>query len=120
MNDVRLGQDDVIYQEYVGTQTAESVKQTVEKTTAIVVSLRQQQKRVNVLVDISHIGSIDTEVRLAAFEGIGKLDMDKLAIIGATLFLRHVISLVLYSSPKKEKVRLFDTTDEAMRWLTHI
>ncbi len=117
MNTVRLGADDIIYQEYVGDQNRETVALVVEQAMMSIDTLRQKQKPVYMLVDISRIGRLDTGARSAAFEGIGKLDIDKLALCGATLFLQHVATLILSLSPKKDKVKMFDTNDEAKLWL---
>lgn len=116
-NQSYLGDDGLVYAFYVGDQTVQIVNETVEQTARALEEAKKQNKKGYVLVDISKIGEIESGGRRAGFEGARALKYEKLAVFGEpSPFLRNVASLVI-KAVGLNKVKLFNTREEAVKWL---
>ena len=116
-NKVELLENNIIYVEKVGDQTAESMTDLFTKIKQYAASLRSERKPVFILSNASQEGSMDIPARKVAAE-IGKeLDYDKSATYGAAFYLQEVRKLMVEATKLEEKVANFKTKEEAIEWL---
>jgi predicted glycosyltransferase len=102
---------------YHGHQTAVSILEIAQAAAQTIQSVRAQHKPVLLLIDTRDIESQDSGSRKAAIEAINSLDYDKMAIYGAPLFIKYVVEFLITVSQKKEKIKYFDTEEQARSWL---
>jgi len=43
--------------------------------------------------------------------------LDKIAIFGGNRFMKHLVNLVVKATGKEDRVRYFDSKDQAIAWL---
>lgn len=116
-NVFRIGEDDIIYAEYVGDQTFETVKEAQRQTEILIKNLRAQNKRVLLLGDVSKMGKQDMAVRKATYEVFTQMDYDKIAFWGPNYFISGLVNLIIKGTGKTSKIRVFRGQEEAVGWL---
>lgn len=107
----------IIVSIYVGEQTRDTLVAMTNLAKPHIAQLRATQKPVLMLIDTKAITTQDSGARAMAVEAINSLDYDKMAIFGANVFLKHVLSFVMQLALKKEKVRYFNDESQAREWL---
>ncbi len=109
--------DDIILSVYQPEQTYQTIHDITEQTRVLTAQLRTEHKPVKIMIDVSQVTSQDTGARKAAMEGISSLDYDKMAVFGASIFIKHVASFIIQATGKVDKVKYFNTEEEAVHWL---
>lgn len=113
-NRVWIGDDDIIYLWFEGSQTGNNTAPIYEQTKALIAQLRAAGKPVLMLGDVSRITTQDSGSRVQA-KKLMELDFDANAIYG-TSKLMPIIMYVMRSINFR-KVRAFRNRREAMLWL---
>lgn len=117
-NTIQLEEENsVIYSIYHGAQTAQAIEEITHAVEPVIMGWRKKGKPVCILIDARDIQSQDAGARKAAITGIDALDYDKMAIFGASLFIKHVAQFLLAVAKKQERVQYFDTEEQAREWL---
>jgi UDP-N-acetylmuramyl pentapeptide synthase len=116
-NEVSLNKDGYIEIIYEGDQTYESVNKVVQEVLKIITILKEQNKPVKLLNDLSELGGSTYGSRKASAEALLKAEYDKVALFGANLFMKYLSILIIKASGKDSTVKYFDTREEAERWL---
>ncbi|MBI3283103.1 STAS/SEC14 domain-containing protein [Candidatus Curtissbacteria bacterium] len=116
-NQVFLDQDGFIHNIYQGDQTRESVEAVVNKNNQLVAKLRQQNRPVLVLADLTQLGQSSLGSRQASAEALKNEDFDKVALFGANIFMKHVGNFIITASGQDQRAKMFNTKDEAIGWL---
>lgn len=116
-NLVNLGEDGIIYDIMEGDQPAEAVSENNAQVASFVNKLKAEGKPALVLVDLSKVGKQDTASRVAAKEFITEIEFDRLAAFGANMLIKQLVNLVIFASGQGQRVRYFDSKDEALVWL---
>lgn len=109
--------DDIILSVYQPEQTYQTIHDITEQTRSLIAQLRVEHKPVKIMIDVSQVTSQDTGARKAAMKGISTLDYDKMAVFGASVFIKHVASFIIQATGKADKVKYFNTQEEAEQWL---
>lgn len=116
-NTVRLLQNNIIYVEKVGDQTADSMTALYDQVKELAAELRRQNKPVLILSNAQKEGEMDSGARKVATK-IGKdLDYDKSATYTPSLRVRGLRELMVMVTDLGQKVANFDTRAEALAWL---
>jgi hypothetical protein len=116
-NEYRFDKDDgIIYFSYRGDQTSESVTQFKDETDRDIAWLKAAGKPVLMLIDVTELKKISSPARQAAVNLMGNTG-DKLAVVGASLFLRSMAKLVATALGIQTKISNFDSQEEARIWL---
>ncbi len=116
-NTIELQSDGILMSVYQPVQTYEAIHDVTLETQKLIEKVRAEGKPVLILIDIRQVTTQDIGARKAALEGITNLRFDKMAVFGATLFIKHVTKFILQMSGKSDFIRYFETQDEAVRWL---
>ncbi len=83
-------ENNIILSIYHGDQTAATIREIAEAVKPVTAKLRSQGKPVYFLIDSSDIQRQDAGARKSAIDAINMLDYDKMAIFGASLFIKQV------------------------------
>jgi hypothetical protein len=99
-------------------QTTDSVKAIVNKATELIGQLRNQNRKVLILVDISGMSTIlSTSIRQVGFSLLKEVDFDRLAIVAPAKIVRYLVDIFNRTILKNPNLRLFDTLEAAEAWL---
>jgi hypothetical protein len=116
-NEVLLEETGILNSIYHGDQTDASINGIAEAAKPLIEQCRLAKKKVLILIDVRDIHGQTAAARKAALDQLNFLDYDKLAIFGAKTFIKQIIVFLIAASGKKEKVRYFNTEEEARAWL---
>ena len=116
-NATHLGKDGIIYQEFAPHQTRESVMRGVELITKAANLLRMQNKHILILGDLSGVLSATYEERREGAKLLRKIEADKAAYFGANTFFKYLVKFIIKASGLDNKVKYFDTKEDALSWL---
>jgi len=117
-NKVYLGEDGIIHHVYDGDQTYSILQKDVEKIIDLLKQRRLEKKPAKVLGDYTKIGKADSSARQAASEALKNADYDKLALFGTNIFHTVAANLIIIASGKSKKVKVFQTREKAIKWLS--
>ena len=116
-NHVTLLDNDIIYVEKIGDQTAASMRELFAAVMQLGTQLRAENKPVLVLSNASQEGKTDVEGHKVSAE-IGKTwDFDKSATYGSSAYLEVVRNWQIEATQLDQKVANFKTREEALAWL---
>ena len=116
-NKVYLGADGYIHWDFMGDQDYEAIKQSEVEMSKIAKELHKANKLAYVLGDFAKIGKQDSGARRAGMEFMNSPIFDKCGGFGAPLYIKYVGNLVIKATNKTNKLKIFNTRDEAERWL---
>jgi hypothetical protein len=116
-NRVFMDNEDVLVNKYVGDQTPESIRQVRTRSQEYINALHGAGKSGIVLVDLSQMGRTSAAARREAVETLRSTQFDKVALYGASLYMKHLSQLIVMAAGQGHRVRYFDTEDEARKWL---
>lgn len=108
--------DGILYFSYRGDQTSESITQFKAETDRDIAWLKAAGKPVLMLIDVTELKKISSPARQAAVNLMGNTG-DKLAVVGASLFLRSMAKLVATALGLQSKISYFDKSEDARIWL---
>lgn len=109
--------DGYIYSVYEGYQTQETVSTGISETEKLVHVLRQEGKPVHILIDLTNLGKTHSAARKLGVEGLRRLDFDKIALFGNSIFTKHLLNFIITASGKQPCVKYFDKQEEAQTYL---
>lgn len=107
----------IITSVYHGSQTLDSVTEITQAVKPVITSLREQNKPVYLLIDARDLQDQNAGARKAAIDGINTLDYNKMAIFGAKTVIKYIAQFLIQVADKMEKVKYFNTEQEARDWL---
>lgn len=110
-----------IEQHYKGRQTAESVAEGIKQIKRYAQQLKQQNKQILILVDLTKTDTNDIAPnndapRKAAVEAIRSISYTRIALYGA-LPAQVVINTLALVAGKHHKTKAFNDRSEAIKWL---
>jgi len=110
-----------IEQHFIGVQTPQPVLDAVDELVKRAAKLKSQNKPALVLVDVTKVPKIDVSDRMlkarrSAVKAMREAKYDRVAIYGALPVQVMVNTLVLIAG-KRDKIRVFASRDEALKWL---
>jgi hypothetical protein len=117
VNRAYLDKNGVICEFYDGEQDGASVEDMIAQTLPFVQTLVSQKKAVNILVDVTSMGHISLYGRQAAGKALKEWPFRRIAVFGASVYLRQLANLLLLATHKGNKVRLFPNETNARKWL---
>jgi len=97
--------------------------QIIERVVVHARELRQHSEHVYILVDVRQIEQDSEQVREAMFNGVKKLDFDRIAVLGVNKLQTKTINMLLLTAqifrvePNREKIKLFTDEQSAELWL---
>jgi hypothetical protein len=103
---------------YHGSQTAAVFEETVENAIEVIKKIRAQNRPVHMLIDASDVTTQDSGARTAAINAINSLDYDKMAIFSSSVFVKYLVTFLIMAAQKQDKIKYFDTEEQARTWLT--
>lgn len=114
---IYIDNDGIMCMSYKGDQTAETIQETVGRAKLLIEKIKQKNKLALILVDLHKLGSINAEARRVGSEALTQIPYDRIAIFGASRFLRYMVTLIIKGSGKSDVVRYFAAEPEARKWL---
>ena len=102
----------------VGDQTRESMIDIVKSSFKLMEVQNSQFNAVNTLADVTNMGSFDLGSKTEAIRSLGTIDIDRLAVVGATGAKLALIEMLVGVSSKQDIVKFFDDEESAIAWLT--
>jgi hypothetical protein len=117
LNKVTLLDNDVIYVQKIGDQTAETMIDLFDRLAKIAAKLRREQKRVLILSNASQEGTTDIPAAKVSATIGTELDYDKSATYGLSDYHRFAREYMISLTNLEGRVANFGSRDEAMRWL---
>lgn len=100
-----------------GNKTASSIQASAEDIFALAKELRDAGKPVLILDDISQMGEMPPEAHKTFADITKAADFDRFALVGSDNIVRLGINLIAQSIGQPDKLKYFDSRDEAMAWL---
>ncbi|HEU4914711.1 MAG TPA: hypothetical protein VFT16_04920 [Candidatus Saccharimonadales bacterium] len=98
-------------------QTAQSMVSLEKELTQTISDLRSRQKEVLILADVSRVRQYDPEILDIMKNIVERLDFDSMAIFGGSPSLYAAARKYVAESNQQVKIHLFDSAEEAARWL---
>ncbi|MBI3510634.1 MAG: STAS/SEC14 domain-containing protein [Bacteroidetes bacterium] len=117
VNEVFIDHENLIRNIYRGNQDAETVTKMQDDTLLLIDQLAKKNIPVLILTDLQKIGKTNAASRSAANKALKLMVFDKVAIYGANTFLKYVANFIIMASGRSDKVKYFDTEQEAKNWL---
>lgn len=108
---------DIIKVDYIGPQDYQTASGITSKNLEFCKQLQTEGKPVLVLIHVDQVTTQDSGARKASMEAMQTLPLDKMAVVGAPLFIRHVAQFVARAAGKADKVKYFDSESAALEWL---
>lgn len=108
---------DTIHEVYIGDQTRETVAALNAETDALVAELQAQHKPVLILSEFTNIGSHTQGARDETRKVLGTRYFDRVAAFGVPTGLQIIGRLLLALTGTRDRVKIFDTREEAEVWL---
>ncbi len=118
-NKIYLGDEDIIYVEYHGPQTYETIHRNFVKIEEIAKELRKAGKPVKLLNNIGGVTTQTIGARKAGLETVRKMKIDAIALCGGSRFIKYLGNYFLKAIGHPNS-RSFDTQDEAFAWLREV
>lgn len=98
--------------------TVKPLQEDLVKLMEIQNELQSQNLPVYLLYDGSKARSPDSGIRKQAIHNMRKLNYVKAAVFGiGSVYLKYVANFIIAGIGKKGKIRIFDTKEEAEKWL---
>jgi hypothetical protein len=116
-NTLGQSQDGIIELTLTGHQTRQSSQQFTDDINQMVAELRTKKQKALILVNLAGVTGHDADVRDDARETM-KNDYDGLALYGENVPVRMLANWLIRSSGQGDRVRFFDTKEEALKWLS--
>jgi hypothetical protein len=116
-NRAYLDKKGIICEFYDGDQDGASVQDMIAQTLPHVEALMAKKKPVNILVDVHAMGHMSLFGRQAAGKALKEWPYRRIAVYGASTYLRQLANLLLLATRKGNKVRLFPNEAAARKWL---
>ena len=116
-NNVFLGKDGLVHCILDGGQSSDKLGLIIAETEKLMRVLREEKKPVLILVDLTRIANASIDARNLMANAMERNLFDKVAIFGASAFVRHAGKLLIFGSRKAEQVRFFSSEAEAKNWL---
>ncbi|HVL86815.1 MAG TPA: STAS/SEC14 domain-containing protein [Candidatus Thermoplasmatota archaeon] len=73
-----------------------------------------------ILVDLSLVGQADADARRAGSQLLHTIAFGRAGLFGAKPIPRHFTNLMLLAARMTDRIRLFETREEARRWVDEI
>lgn len=106
----------VIRNVYQGDQNYRTLQAVAEQTLALADKIRQSQRPVLILVDITKIGRTGQGTQQASREIFARLKYDRLAIFGGKPYMAALIKAIS-SMLTLSNIKHFETAQQAEAWL---
>ena len=116
-NAVQLTSNGVILLVRTGFQSPKSMDELREQTEKLIHRLRDNRKKVFILIDDSRVGGYDKAVRFKIAEFIKAMDYDAIAIYGLNPVIRFLTEAIIVAGRQKRRVQTFDDQHKASLWL---
>lgn len=102
---------------YNGDQTEEDLKEMMDGYENLGVTKSKSKKPFKFLIDITKLRNTDLAARQVAVEILKKINVEKMALFGGSLFIRSIVNLVLSAVGDWPNARHFKERKEAEDWL---
>lgn len=120
INSIKITNHGVILVTLRGKQDALSVKRMGEKFKLACEQVISEGKPILALVDLSKLRGANTNARLAGIELLQSIIVERVAIYGASIYLRSIANLVFQAAGQADKLRFFKNEPEARAWLMEL
>lgn len=117
-NKVFLNKDGIVEQTCEGDQTLASIQDLIKDTDEITAKLQEQKKKVLILTDLFRVRNADYGSKKASLAGLTKHHYDRVAIVGASPFMKLLSGSIIEAAGAAERVKNFDTRETALSWLS--
>jgi hypothetical protein len=112
-----IGKDGLIHNIYINDQNAATVSEVEKELIILSKKLRDQQKPVLILTEMTHVGKISLSARTKGLSVIRNLDFDKVALLGKSNLEKEIVSSVIIASGKTYCMKYFVDKEKALEWL---
>lgn len=112
-----INEDGFIFVRCEGDLDEQTFTQAYEVTEKLVHELIRQGEPVNILAEVDGVGKVNQFVRESIVQVFRTWNYRKIAIFGASLYLRQIISLLILATGCQQSVRVFETEAAARMWL---
>lgn len=105
---------EVTHGEALSVDSAESMLETIVKLTE---QLRAADKPIYIIHDISKTNKIDKDAARLMLQGLDAFGAEKVAAFGAAPSIKSLANSVLALAGDRSSARVFETREEAEKWL---
>ena len=105
--------DGIIFYTQAGDQSGEAVTHSVNAIRL----LADGMPEVKILVDYTHSGKLSKEALQAGFYALKDINFDKVAIFGASPYMRKLVNTMASAAGKGHIIHFAKTRKEAQEWL---
>lgn len=115
-NSIDISEDHVIHITYDGDQTVDTAKDLHQRVSTSVEQLHKQGFTAHILVDVSKLGAHDVATQTETIESIRSLPFERMAIIGANPYTKHIGNFIIRASGKSDLMQYVDSTKDVEHW----
>lgn len=111
---VYLDDDNIIHVDSIGEQDE---REALEGKNKVLELAEKLQGKCKILNDLTNMGKSRPESRKIMIESLKHKKVGKVANFGANTVSRFIASVMIKASGTEDKVRMFKTKEEALKWL---
>lgn len=87
------------------------------KVDGLIASRKKENLQVRILADVSNLDYVSLEARKLGVAWLKRKQFDRLAIIADTLFMKHFVNMLVFTTGFHDCMHVFPDHQEAMKWL---
>ena len=112
-----LDTDDIIVHQYAGNLSEKDILEAITEGELLAKVLREAEKPVNVLVDVSRVGKIPLNSEKIGLDALKNKDFGKITIVGGGIVFKNLVKAFTSILGIGKKLKYFDSKTEARKWL---
>lgn len=101
-----------------GDQTLETVKKLTEESSALDKQLLEKTGTIKVLIDATKLESLNMGAVQSSMQGVAFEPYDKVGMYGLPDSNKPIVDFILAIAADKNEFQVFDTREEAIKWLS--
>lgn len=84
---------------------------------SLIATIREKNLQVRILADVSNLDYVSLEARKLGVAWLKRKQFDRLAVIANTLFMKHFVNMLVFTTGFHESMRVFPRKQVALNWL---
>jgi len=106
--------NNIVYLNYLDSLSIDKLVPILAEVEEII---KDVEDPVHLVADITKLNNISIESRKYGIEWTRSTKINKIAVFGGNVFMKHLINLIIMASGRKENFRIFKTKHEAEEWI---
>lgn len=117
MTKIYLAEDGIIYTVYEGALLETDMKKIISETEDLANAVYKKEGAVKILADVTEAGNSSITTRNLGVKWVKSHPYVKIAVVGNSSFVEHVVNFIFAASGISERARYFDSRNTAVMWL---